>query len=68
VLETGWGTSSYNCNSTTLVCTRTGWLYGAGGGVSVVFAEPAYQVSAGLNLTGRGVPMSPRLPIRRPVY
>src|SRR6266478_6870245 len=56
VLETGWGTSSYNCNSTTLVCTRTGWLYGAGGGVSVVFAEPAYQVSAGLNLTGRGVP------------
>jgi subtilase family serine protease len=56
VLETGWGTSSYNCDSTTLACTRTGWLYGAGGGVSVVFAEPGYQVSAGLTLTGRGVP------------
>jgi subtilase family serine protease len=55
-LETGWGTSSYACNSTTLVCTRSGWLYGAGGGVSALFAEPAYQVDAGLRLTGRGVP------------
>lgn len=56
VLETGWGTSSYNCDTTTLACTRAAWDYGAGGGVSVVFAEPAYQISAGLNLTGRGVP------------
>jgi subtilase family serine protease len=56
VLETGWGTSNYNCNTTTLACTRTAWDYGAGGGVSVVFAEPAYQMSAGLTLTGRGVP------------
>jgi subtilase family serine protease len=56
VLETGWGTSNYNCNTTTLVCKRTIWDYGAGGGVSKVFAEPAYQVSAGLTLTGRGVP------------
>jgi subtilase family serine protease len=56
VVETGWGTSNYNCNTTTLVCTRTVWNYGAGGGVSVVFAEPAYQVAAGLTLTGRGVP------------
>ena len=56
VLETGWGTSNYSCNSTTLVCTRAGWLYGAGGGVSKVFAEPDYQRTAGLNLTGRGVP------------
>ena len=55
-LETGWGTSSYACNATTLVCTRTGWLYGAGGGVSKLFDEPGYQRSAGLNLTGRGVP------------
>ena len=38
VLETGWGTSNYNCNTTTLACTRTGWLYGAGGGVSRLFA------------------------------
>jgi len=56
VLETGWGTSNYNCNTTTLACTRTVWDYGAGGGVSVVFAEPSYQVTAGLTLTGRGVP------------
>jgi subtilase family serine protease len=55
-LETGWGTGSYSCNTTTLACTRTGWLYGAGGGVSVLFAEPDYQRGAGLNLAGRGVP------------
>jgi subtilase family serine protease len=56
VFETGWGTANYGCNATTLVCTRKGWLYGAGGGVSVLFAEPNYQRNAGLNLTGRGVP------------
>jgi subtilase family serine protease len=56
VIETGWGTSNYNCNTTSLVCTRTGWLYGAGGGVSAIFAEPQYQIDAGLSLTGRGVP------------
>jgi subtilase family serine protease len=56
VIETGWGTSNYNCDQTTLVCTRTGWLYGSGGGVSVVFAEPFYQTNAGLNLNGRGIP------------
>jgi subtilase family serine protease len=56
VLETGWGTSNYNCDTTTLVATRTGWLYGSGGGVSRLFAEPWYQTKAGLSLTGRGVP------------
>jgi subtilase family serine protease len=56
VLETGWGTSDYSCNTTTLACTRTGWLYGAGGGVSRIFPEPSYQSSAGLSLSGRGVP------------
>jgi subtilase family serine protease len=56
VLETGWGTSDYSCNTTTLACSRTGWLYGAGGGVSRLFPEPSYQSGAGLNLSGRGVP------------
>jgi subtilase family serine protease len=56
VLETGWGTSNYDCDQQTLACTRTGWLYGSGGGVSRVFAEPSYQVQAGLKLSGRGVP------------
>ncbi len=56
VLETGWGTSSYSCNTSSLVCTRTSWFYGAGGGVSQIFAEPSYQKNAGLNLSGRGVP------------
>jgi subtilase family serine protease len=54
VIETGWGTSNYNCDTTTLACTRTGWLYGAGGGISRIFAAPSYQ--AGLGLSGRGVP------------
>jgi subtilase family serine protease len=53
-VETGWGTSDYLCNTTTLACDRTGWVYGAGGGVSQVFAKPAYQ--SALNLSGRGVP------------
>jgi subtilase family serine protease len=56
VLETGWGTSNYNCDSTTHVCTRTGWLYGAGGGVSQIFAEPSYQTDAGLSFSGRAIP------------
>ena len=54
VFETGWGASTYSCNQTTLACTRDAWLYGAGGGVSRIFAKPAYQ--SGLTLTGRGVP------------
>jgi subtilase family serine protease len=55
-VETGWGTSSYSCDQTTLECTRDGWLYGSGGGVSAFFAEPWYQADAGLSLSGRGVP------------
>lgn len=54
VFETGWGTSNYNCDSTSLVCTNTGWLYGAGGGVSKIFATPWYQ--AALGMSGRAVP------------
>jgi subtilase family serine protease len=55
VFETGWGTSNYNCNTTTLVCTRTGWLYGSGGGISKIFAQPSYQAALG-DLGGRAVP------------
>jgi subtilase family serine protease len=54
VLETGWGTSNYNCDTTTLTCTRTGWLYGAGGGVSRIFPKPSYQ--SGLSVSGRAIP------------
>lgn len=54
VLETGWGTSNYNCDTTSLACTRTGWLYGAGGGVSRLFAKPWYQ--SALSASGRAVP------------
>src|SRR4029453_15659481 len=55
-LETGWGAGDHSCNTTPLACSRTGWLYGAGGGVSRLFPEPSYQSSAGLSLSGRGVP------------
>src|ERR687888_162423 len=54
VLETGWGTNNYSCNTTTLACTRTGWLYGSGGGVSQIFPKPSYQ--SGLNVSGRAIP------------
>ena len=37
-----------------MVCTRTGWLYGSGGGVSQLFAAPWYQ--SGLGFTGRAIP------------
>ncbi len=54
VFETGWGTSTYACNQTTFACTRQGWLYGSGGGVSKIFAKPWYQSS--LSFSGRAVP------------
>jgi len=66
VVETGWGVSTYSCNKTTLVCTRTGWQAGAGGGVSCLFSRPSYQngtvtITAGSTtlcngFAGRGVP------------
>jgi subtilase family serine protease len=53
-IETGWGTSNYNCDTKSLVCKRTRWLYGAGGGVSQLFAAPWYQ--EGLGFDGRAIP------------
>lgn len=54
-LETGWGTSTYACDTTTLACSRLGWLYGAGGGVSRLFPQPSYQAGV-VTATGRAVP------------
>lgn len=59
VFETGWGTSNYNCDKTTLASTRTSWLYGSGGGVSRLFAKPLYQSDVTINgqvVSGRAVP------------
>jgi subtilase family serine protease len=66
VFETGWGVSNYNCNTSTLVCTRTAWQAGAGGGISCIFPKPSYQSGAGVpaasagtqcsGFVGRGVP------------
>jgi subtilase family serine protease len=55
LFETGWGTSNYNCNTTTLACARTAWLYGSGGGVSEIFARPSYQSALSFP-GGRAVP------------
>ena len=66
LFETGWGTftSSWHSTSSTWSPTPPGsWLYGSGGGVSRLFAEPFYQVGvvppavfAAQGRTGRAVP------------
>ena len=62
VVETGWGTYTASLRSDGTWTTPT-WLYGAGGGVSRIFAEPSYQVGvvpssvfAAQGRTGRAVP------------
>ena len=64
LFETGWGTRTSSWTGTTWKPTPPGsWLYGAGGGVSRIFSEPAYQsgvvqpsVFSAQGRTGRAVP------------
>jgi subtilase family serine protease len=64
LFETGWGTKKTSWNGTAWDPAAPGaWLYGAGGGVSRIFAEPSYQqgvvpssVFAKQGRTGRAVP------------
>ena len=64
LFETGWGTATPSWTRTTWSPTPPGdWLYGAGGGVSQIFAEPSYQVGIvprsvfmAQGRTGRAVP------------
>jgi subtilase family serine protease len=64
LFETGWGTTTSSWTGTSWKPAPPGsWIYGAGGGVSTIFAEPAYQqgtVEAGVftaqGRTGRAVP------------
>lgn len=64
LFETGWGTTTSSWDGTGWSPTPPGsWLYGAGGGVSQIFAEPSYQVGvvpnavfAAQGRTGRAVP------------
>jgi subtilase family serine protease len=45
LFETGWGTTNSTLSGTKWSPTPPGnWLYGSGGGVSRLFAEPAYQL------------------------
>ena len=53
--ETGWGTEKYTLSSNAKSWDPLGFLYGAGGGESSLFAQPSYQ--AGITPAGaRGVP------------
>jgi subtilase family serine protease len=63
VIETGWGTHTRSLNPTSGNWGSDSWLYGSGGGVSRLFAEPSYQagvvpasVFAAQGRTGRAVP------------
>ena len=64
LFETGWGTTTSSWTGTAWKTAPPGpWLYGAGGGVSRLFAEPSYQqgvvpagVFAAQGRTGRAVP------------
>lgn len=64
LFETGWGTSNSSWTGTSWSPTPPGsWFYGAGGGVSRIFAEPSYQqgvvpssVFTTQGRTGRAVP------------
>ena len=56
--QTGWGTQKYSLSADAKSWTPAGYLYGAGGGQSGLFNQPAYQngvvpASAG---SGRAVP------------
>jgi subtilase family serine protease len=63
LFETGWGTARSRWDDTQWSPAAPGdWLYGAGGGVSTLFAEPAWQagvvdgVLARYGRSGRAVP------------
>src|SRR5437764_3198736 len=64
LFETGWGSTTSSWTGKTWSPTPPGpWVYGAGGGVSSIFAEPSYQVGivpssvfAAQGRTGRAVP------------
>ncbi|HVM57470.1 MAG TPA: S53 family peptidase [Gaiellaceae bacterium] len=57
MFETGWGTARYGLTSDGSAWTLTfPFLYGAGGGISGIFPEPAYQRGVAGRLAGRGVP------------
>ena len=52
--ETGWGTERYSL--TNGAWTSDGFLYGAGGGCSDIFAKPFYQYLASTGCAKRAVP------------
>ena len=64
LFETAWGTTTSSWTGTTWSPAPPGsWLYGSGGGVSRIFAEPSYQLGVVPNSvfqaqgrTGRAVP------------
>jgi subtilase family serine protease len=63
LFETGWGTTTSSWQPGWSPTPPGSWIYGSGGGVSRLFAEPSYQVGvvphgvfAAQGRTGRAVP------------
>jgi subtilase family serine protease len=57
VFETAWGTSGSTWNGSAWTPAPPGdWMYGGGGGVSVLFSEPSYQAAVVGSRTGRALP------------
>ena len=58
LFQTGWGTEKYSLSTNGKAWTPNGYLYGAGGGESMLFNRPAYQngVVPSSYGSGRAVP------------
>ncbi len=59
--EFGWSTFKYSYDSTNNVWKPRGFVYGSGGGVSNVFAEPSYQTNAEIDSSSFGFGRSGRV-------
>jgi subtilase family serine protease len=55
IFQTGWGTQKYSLSADSTKWEPAGYLYGAGGGESVLFNRPSYQDGV-VNSSYRSVP------------
>lgn len=54
--QTGWGTDKWTLAKDGKSWTSAGFLYGSGGGTSLLYSKPWYQKSVSTGGDGRGVP------------
>jgi subtilase family serine protease len=59
--EFGWSTFKYSYDSSNDAWNPLGFVYGSGGGVSNIFAEPSYQSGAGIDSSSFGFGRSGRV-------